>query len=242
MKFEELKKQLLSLYDDFFTDMNIDKKTGIVHNTNLRFSGYPYIGRNYDNAPIKILFIPYDCGEDECRNENTFHTFESREDIFPDGMLDFNAHIAGTYATALYILKDVMNLQHSWEALWNMREKFKTAKAIKECYSDLPKDLMSYIAYENRFRFVTIGRCERSGDKDRVWINAARESQMLVDEICALSPDVIVFHGKQGIDNCRVPELKEKYKVVVMDHPSSWRNGGDTLQYIVNVMQKQLDV
>ena len=69
------------------------------------------------------------------------------------------------------------------------------------------------------------------------------ERRVVVEPVlCALSPDVIVFHGKQGIDNCRVPELKEKYKVVVMDHPSSWRNGGDTLQYIVNVMQKQLDV
>ena len=69
------------------------------------------------------------------------------------------------------------------------------------------------------------------------------ERRVVVEPVlCALSPDVIVFHGKQGIDNCRVPELKEKYKVVVMDHPSSCRNGGDTLQYIVNVMQKQLDV
>lgn len=238
----KLRDNLLKLYDQFFKDMGVDPQTGIVKGTSKRFTGYPYIGRNYCNAPIRILFIPYDCGKDECLNGNTFHSFESREGIFPDGMLDFKPHIAGTYASALYILKNVMNLQHSWESLWNMREKFKTAKAIKECYSDLPKDLMSYIAYENRYRFVTIGRCGRSGGEDRVWINAARESQMLVDEISALYPDVIVFQGKRGIDNCCILELKKKYKVIVMDHPSSWRNGGDKLQYIVNEMQKQLDI
>ena len=239
MKFEELKIQISNLYEDFFADMKIDKKTGIVAGTNRRFTGFPYIGKNYCDAPIKILFIPLDVGEDECGKDNTYHTFENRESIFPSGMLDFNAHIAGLYATALYILKDKMGLQSAWDALWENRE-FKSAKAIKMSSKYLPQDMMSYVAYENRYRFVTIGRSERGGGKDRIWINAYREAKLLIDEIGEFKPDVIVFQGTCGIGNCHVSELREKHKVVVAYHPSCWQRRADKLQYIVEHIAPQL--
>ena len=158
MTFQELKNNIKCLYDDFFIDMKIDKKTGIVEETNLRFTGFPYIGSNYVNAPVKMLFIPLDTGKDECYKENTFHSLEDRENIFIEGELDFNAHIAGLYATALYLLKEKMNLQSAWERLWNLRNMHKNAKAIRVAADSLPHNLMSFVAYENRFRFVTIGR------------------------------------------------------------------------------------
>ena len=243
MKFEELKIQISNLYEDFFADMKIDKKTGIVAGTNRRFTGFPYIGKNYCDAPIKILFIPLDVGEDECYKDNTYHTFENRESIFPSGMLDFNAHIAGLYATALYILKDKMGFQSAWDALWGNRE-FKSAKAIRMSHEFLPQDLMSYVAYENRYRFVTIGRGnekgERGGGKDRIWINANREATLLLDEIKVFNPDVIVFQGKHGLWNCRINELKKNYKVVEAYHPSWYWGGADKLQYIVEKIAPQL--
>lgn len=44
MTFQELKDNIKCLYDAFFKDMKIDKHTGIVDGTNLRFTGFPYIG------------------------------------------------------------------------------------------------------------------------------------------------------------------------------------------------------
>lgn len=85
MDFEELKRKIEKLYMAFFKDMNIDFQTGIVKGTNKRFSGYPYIGKNYVSAPVRILFIPLDCGKDECRNENTYHSFVSREESIFNG-------------------------------------------------------------------------------------------------------------------------------------------------------------
>ncbi len=236
---EQLRENLKRLYHDFFVDMKIDQQTGIVNGTNRRFTGYPYIGGNYINAPVKILFIPLDVGVDERENENTYHTFESRKDIFPSGKLDFNPHIAGLYATALYILKEKMGLQAAWDALWGNR-KYNNVKAINLAYDSLPKDLMSYVAYENRFRFVTIGRKERSGGNDRVWINPKREGQLLVTEINAFSPDIIVFQGKYGLGNCHIDELKEKYKVVIAYHPSCWQHRANRLEYIVDHIGPQL--
>jgi hypothetical protein len=91
---------------------------------------------------------------------------------------------------------------------------------------------MTYVAYENRFRFVSVNRKERTGDSDREWINAEKESKLLMDEIAVLNPDVIVFQGIKGIDNCGINELKKQYKVVVAYHPSCWQRGANKLHYI----------
>ena len=247
MTTKQLEEQIQNMYASFFEDLKIDKRTGIVEGTNQRFkrfSGYPYIGVNYVNAPVRILFIPYDTGADEKYADNTFHDFESRRTKIPttfdkNNELVFNPHIAGTYATALYILKDKMHLQDAWDALWSKRE-YTIKKAIKKSSSNLPPNLMSYVAYENRFRFVTIGRTERGNNNDRVWINAEREARLLLDEISCFSPDIIVFHGLTGIDNCHTDILKKKCRVIISQHPSSWRNGANKLQYIVEQIGSQL--
>ena len=67
---ETLKQELDNLFHKFFEDMKIDEKTGIVKDTNKRFSGYPYIGEKYVEAPVKILFIPLDTGSDELKEKN----------------------------------------------------------------------------------------------------------------------------------------------------------------------------
>ncbi len=245
MAFNELNYSIKCLYDDFFADMHIDSKTGIVEGTNKRFSGYPYIGSNYVKAPVKILFIPLDTGKDECYEQNTFHSLESRESLFsPEIKFDeIQAHMAGLYATSLFILKESLGLSDAWNQLWSKRE-YKSAKAIKLSADYLPRDLMTYVAYENRFRFVTIKRGveikERGGDEDRRWLNPSRESQMLWDEIQVFAPDVIVFQGTTGLWNCRIPELKKTYTVVEAYHPSYYGGGADKLQYIVDEIGAQL--
>ena len=249
MDVRTLKEHIAELFSVFFKDMGIDVQTGIVSGTDKRFSGYPYIGSNYVNAPIKILFIPLDTGIDECFKQNTYHSLEERERRILDLKFSFNAHIAGIYATSLYILKDTMDLQSSWEKLWVLRGAYKTAKAIKVAAESLPRNLMSYIAYENRYRFVTIGRGwnkngnemnERGGNKDRRWILAPRESKLLMAEIGILSPDIIIFQGKAGLWHCHVNELKKNYQVILSYHPSYWQGGADKLQYIVDEIAPQI--
>ncbi len=276
MTTKQLEKQIQKLYATFFEDLKIDKRTGIVEGIYKRFnrfSGYPYIGVNYVNAPVRILFIPYDTGEDEKFADNTFHDFESRRKKIPTAFdknneLVLNPHIAGTYATALYILKDKMHLQDAWDALWSKRE-YTIKKAIKKSSSNLPPNLMSYVAYENRFRFVTFGRGweldnfiigkdgiaikknleeitgkdkikERGGGKDRIWLKPEREAQLLADEISIFEPEIIVFQGKQGLWNCNIDGLKKKYQVVVANHPSCWQRKADKLQYIEEYIAPQL--
>jgi hypothetical protein len=81
---------------------------------------------------------------------------------------------------------------------------------------------------------------ERGGNKDRRWINPQRESEMLLSEIDTFSPDIIVFQGKDGLWNCNINELKNKYKVIVAYHPSCWQRKADRLQYIVENIGAQL--
>lgn len=242
MEFEQLKSTLKGIFDEFFIDMGIDPVTGIVSGTNRRFAGYPYIGRKYATSPVKVLFIPLDTGVDECAEINTYHSFESREKLFADGELDFNPHIAGTYATALYIMKESMGWKSSWDALCAKGEKHKTAKAIREASTVLPQDLMSYIAYDNRYKFVTIGRPEgsRAGANDRVWLNLERERRILLDEIAIFDPDYIVFQGTEGIHDCGISLLENKYKVITAYHPSCWQRGADKLKYIQDTIAPQL--
>ena len=252
MTFTELKDNISHLYCDFFEDMKIDLNTGIVEGKNMRFTGFPYIGANYVNAPVRVLFIPLDIGKDECFKENSYHTLEDRNSIFekPNWINYINPHIAGLYATTLYLLKDKMGWQKEWDLLWDNRESYKKNKQLILALKDyMPWNLMSYVAYENRFRFVTIGRGwkengegkkERGGNKDRRWINPKRESELLLSEIEAFSPDIIVFQGKDGLWNCNINELKNKYKVIVAYHPSCWQRGADKLQYIVDKIGPQL--
>ena len=126
-----------------------------------------------------------------------------------------------------------MQLKDAWDALWKYN-KYTAKKAIRlaNAHGLLPRDLMSYVAYENRFRFVTVNRKERTGDSDRKWINAERECKLLMDEVSVFNPDIIVFQGTTGIENCGINELKKQYKVVVAYHPSCWQRGANKLQYI----------
>ena len=71
-------------------------------------------------------------------------------------------------------------------------------------------------------------------------MNAKRESKLLMDEINVLSPDIIVFQGKDGLWNCNIEMLKEKYQVVVAYHPSCWQRSADKLQYIVDYIAPQI--
>jgi len=246
--FETLKQELDNLFHKFFEDMKIDEKTGIVKDTNKRFSGYPYIGEKYVEAPVKILFIPLDTGVDELKEENTYHKFESRaEKVTPnkDAKHVFNPHLAGLYATTVCLLKEELeSAKDCWVRLLDTDTKGETTSTkINNLWKNLneeQKNLLSYVAYTNRYRFVTIERPEdkRSGGKDRTWLNKDKERELLLSEIEIFNPDIIVFQGKTGSDNCNIKKLKEKYTVFVANHPSCWQKGANKLKYIKETFDK----
>ena len=235
-----LKLELDNLFHKFFEDMKIDEKTGIVKDSNKRFSGYPYIGEKYVEAPVKILFIPLDTGVDELKKENTYHKFESRaEKITPNKNAKhvFNPHLAGLYATTVCLLKEELeSAKDCWVRLLDTDTKGETTLTkINNLWKNLneeQKNLLSYVAYDNRYKFVTIGRDYKSGGKDRTWLNKDKERELLLSEIEIFNPDIIVFQGKTGSDNCNIKKLKEKYTVFVANHPSHYGSGADTLEYI----------
>ena len=244
---ETLKQELDNLFQKFFEDMEINKETGIVKDSNKRFSGYPYIGEKYVEAPVKILFIPLDTGVDELKKENTYHKFESRaEKVTPNKNAKhvFNPHLAGLYATTVCLLKEELDsAKECWEYLLNASGK-TTSTRINNSWKNLneeQKNLLSHVAYTNRYRFVTIERPEdkRSGGKDRTWLNKDKERELLLSEIEIFNPDIIVFQGKTGLDNCNIKELKEKYTVFVANHPSCWQKGANKLDYIIETFNNK---
>ena len=240
--FETLKQEFDNLFQKFFEDMEINKETGIVKDSNKRFSGYPYIGEKYVEAPVKILFIPLDTGVDELKEENTYHKFDGRiKQITPkkDAKHIFNPHLAGLYATTVCLLKEELeSAKDCWGSLLDTDTKGETTSTkINNLWKNLneeQKNLLSYVAYTNRYNFVTIERPEdkRSGGKDRTWLNKDKERELLLSEIEIFNPDIIVFQGKTGSDNRNIKKLKEKYTVFVANHPSHYGSGADTLEYI----------
>ena len=234
--FETLKQELDNLFHKFFEDMKIDEKTGIVKDTNKRFSGYPYIGEKYVEAPVKILFIPLDTGSEELKEKNTYHKFDSRaEKVTPnkDAKHVFNPHLAGLYATTVCLLKEELeSAKECWDRLLDQDTKGEiTLTKINNLWKKLneeQKNLLSYVAYDNRYKFVTIGRDSKSGGKDRTWLNKDKERELLLSEIEIFKPDIIVFQGKAGLDNCNTEELKKKYgenNVFEANHSSYWPRG-----------------
>ena len=135
--FETLKQELDNLFQKFFEDMEINKETGIVKDSNKRFSGYPYIGEKYVESPIKILFIPLDTGSDELKKDDTYHKFESRaEKVTPnkDAKHVFNPHLAGLYATTVYLLKEKLKpAKECWEYLDKAGGKTTSTKIRRTC-------------------------------------------------------------------------------------------------------------
>jgi hypothetical protein len=247
--FETLKQELDNLFHKFFEDMKIDEKTGIVKDTNKRFSGYPYIGEKYVEAPVKILFIPLDTGVDELKEENTYHKFDGRvKQITPkkDAKHIFNPHLAGLYATTVCLLKEELeSAKDCWGRLLDTDTKGETTSTkINNLWKNLneeQKNLLSYVAYTNRYNFVTIERPEdkRSGGKDRTWLNKDKERELLLSEIEIFKPDIIVFQGKTGSDNCNKKKLTEKYTVFEANHPSHYGSGANKLNYIENIFDKK---
>ena len=217
-----LENEIKKIYEDFFKDLNIDKKTGKVGDTNKRFATFPYIGSNYETAKKKILIVGLDIGKDEYKEDNIFQSIETRRsNVCID--CNFNhPHIPGTYGTALYFLKDLYN----WNNVWDEIIKFPTfQKALKKQLHKNGENPLSYIALSNFYKFVQFDREKRAGDLDRKYIDAEFEENFFISEVKTLNPDIIIFQGKPK--QVILEKLKNLNKeIYVGPHPTYREKGG----------------
>lgn len=245
-----LKEQLKTVYEKYMEKMQIDRQTGVlglIKNSNykdqvgqIRFSGYPFIGSRYASSSPKILVVGLDIGIDECRAENTYHSFDSRNRCIEpteQSKNTYNKHIAGTYGVIMFLLKDVYGWNQYWEDYFD--KKTETFETILKRFGPtvLPYDVLSHVAFTNIHKFVTIGRTEhRSGDANRKWYNPQEERELFKDEMCRFAPDIVYIQGKSKFDGDLLEFLKGAgYRIVLSDHPSSWRNGANKPTYMENL-------
>ena len=186
-----LKEKLDLAYGCFFKQIGVNKDTGYF-TPSIKFAAYPYLGSKYGTT-TKILIVGLDIGTDESTNKIMDYN-KRRSTIEDKNISKHNPHIAGTYISALYFLKESMD----WTSFWIKIKNIPTCqKALKKKYL-LPKDNpLSYISFTNYYKFVTINRTKRAGGENRKYQNKKLEENLLRQEIDILRPDIIIFQGKQ---------------------------------------------
>jgi hypothetical protein len=191
-----MKRELDAAIHDFFDTAGIDSDTGIVtddpHAGTRRFGSMPYIGSRYAEAPLRILFLGYDIGRDPGKIESFEERRRAIEDADP---CKLNPHISGTYASAVFWLRDALDLDDAWDAI---QEQGSISHHGLQPVDGLPDvNPLAYVALRNMYPFVSLGREERSGGQDQQLLFPEQELALLRREIAILDPDVIICQGKQ---------------------------------------------
>ena len=246
----ELKKDIHKiLIEDFSKAMGFDKETGLLPNGEKRFSGMPFIGNDYGKFSPKILIVGEDIGRDECVNDNAkdingtplyFHDFHSKREYCVNMAGKYEAHLAGTYMTALYLLRNCDKFKAMWEE--SMCEK--TAHwALKMLSASQIAEIAHAIALTNLHKFVAVVRKGKSGDQDRNWIDHDKEFATFIEEIKCFAPDIIILQAINSMPNEDIEQIKQAVKGVAvykLMHPSTRRKGGRIVQnLIIDPLRKQ---
>ena len=223
-------EQIEKEYQHFLEKSRINPKTGILQaNRDKRFATLPYIGSDYFSAKKKILFVGLDMGCDELHQEDRYQNLEERKMAIDQDYAGFNPHIAGTYCSALFLLKEENNWQDAWEKFANHpSQSFVTAS--KKENRDNSINPLSFVALTNLFKFVTVGRRDREGATDRRFIDKEKEVALLIKEIEILKPDVVLFQSKKmkwqlGL-NILQKIKQQNIEVVLAHHPAYRKKGG----------------
>jgi len=208
-------EQLKNDYLDFFEQFKINKSTGILEDyPSLKFATMPHIGSNYANARYRILFVGQDIGRDE--TENYFQDFDERNQNI-EKPSNFNPHIAGTYSSALFLLKDFYN----WDDVWEKHNSYSTySQATKNILHKENENPLSFVALTNLHKFVSSNREHRAGDVNRKFLKREVEEEFLLREVEALKPNLVLFQGKWPSNVTIEKILSRNIKVILARHPS----------------------
>ena len=230
------------LVKDFSKAMGFDKETGLLTNGEKRFSGMPFIGNDYGKFSPKILVVGSDIGSDECVINNTkdvngtplyYHDFHSKRVNCVNMAGKYNAHLAGTYMTALYLLRNYDKIKDMWEE--SMCDK--TAHwALKMLSASQIAEIAHTIALTNLHKFVVVDRKGKSGDQDRNWIDHDKEFAIFIEEVKCFAPDIIILQAINSMTNEDIEQIKQAVKGVAvykLTHPSTRRKGGRIVQNLI---------
>ena len=219
------------LVEDFSEAMGFNEETGLLPNGEKRFSGMPFIGNDYGKFSLKILIVGSDIGSDERKSDNTFHDFHSKRKNCISGK--YYAHLAGTYMTALYLLRNCDKFKDMWEE--SMCEK--TAHwALKMLSASQIAEIAHAIALTNLHKFVTVSREGKSGGDDRIWIDNDKEFATFIEEIKCFSPDIIILQAINSISEAEIEQIKQAVKGVAvykLTHPSTRKRGGRIVHKLI---------
>lgn len=238
-KTEQIKTNVVFTLESHFEYFGIDEGTGLskykLKEKALRFSEYPHIGEKYADQKVRVVIVGADLGSDELKDINngkgSYHTFETKTNRLPE-YNKTNAHMAGTYAIVIYLLRDSFPDLYSIIYPKDFTNSGLTARrAIRKLYGISAKELISSFAMTNLHKFVTKNRPVKSGDENRRWFDQNAEFEFFKDELIALEPTVVVFQEpKVGkLNDAQIEELRNTLKgctIVRLLHPSTRKKGG----------------
>lgn len=239
----ELQKAIHNiLVKDFSKAMGFNEETGLLPNSKKRFSGMPFIGNDYGKFSPKILIVGSDIGSDECVIKNTkdingtplyFHDFDSKRTNCVNVAGKYNAHLAGTYMTALYLLRNC----DKFKDLWEESMCGKTAHwALKMLSASQIAEIAHTIALTNLHKFVTVVREGKSGDQDRNWLDHDKEFATFIEEIKCFAPDIIILQAINSISEAEIEQIKQAAggaAVYKLTHPSTRKRGGRIVHNLI---------
>ena len=230
------------LVEDFSKAMGFNEETGLLPNGKKRFSGMPFIGNDYGKFYPKILIVGEDIGSDECVINNTkdvngtplyYHDFHSKRKNCVNMTGKYNAHLAGTYMTALYLLRKC----DKFKAMWQESMCDKTAHwALKLLSASQIAEIAHTIALTNLHKFVTVDRPGKSGGDDRIWIDHDKEFAIFIEEIKCFAPDIIILQAINSMTNEDIEQIKQAAggaSVYKLTHPSTRKKGGRIVHSLI---------
>ena len=230
------------LVEDFSKVMGFNEETGLLPNGQKRLSGMPFIGNDYGKFSPKILIVGEDIGSDECVNDNAkdingtplyYHDFDSKRKNCVNVAGKYHAHLAGTYMTALYLLRKC----DKFKAMWQESMCGKTAHWALKMLSALQiAEVAHAIALTNLHKFVTVGRKGKSGDQDRNWIDHDKEFAIFIEEVKCFAPDIIILQAINSMTNEDIEQIKQAAgdaSVYKLTHPSTRKRGGRIVHNLI---------
>ena len=225
-----LKRKLEKIYFDFFQKLGINKQTGCLERSpykenhpNKKFPTYPYIGSKYGTSK-KILFVGIDIGCDpKSGGILSFHERKWRIENKP--VSKHNPHIAGTYCTALFFLRETLNWEGHWEKI---KDTLTCQRALKNHGNSLPQNNpLSYVALTNYFKFTFEEQKKRSTKGNQKYLNEDIEQNLFLEELNIFDPDIIIFQGKNFLKKQTMMDvLKETGRDIYIGPHPSWRGKG----------------
>ena len=218
-----LENSLEKAYARFFTGMGIDPDSGRLGELpGKKFATYPYVGSEYGSAK-KILFVGLDIGKDP--RPGRIQSFSERRISIEDKPVSrHNPHIAGTYMTTLYFLKDELGWHSHWERIISAGA---TCQMVLRNRRDIlpSENPLSYCALTNYHKFVKEHRKLRTGSADRTDLNKEVEREMFDVELETFAPDIVVFQGT-GFERKMAGMKKTGTRFYVAPHPANRETGG----------------